>query len=124
MNEHSPSDVSNIPAWLQLFLASVTGAVVGIATLIRWGFSINTRLQRIENQDLEGIIDGRIAKDRHDHLYPMMQTRVFSDLEKMEVSYYKLSQDVAVLLERDRLNQRLEQVISALNAQALKPPQT
>lgn len=121
MSEHVPNEMSNLPAWLQLFIASMAGAAAAIAAMVRLGFSFNNRLQRIENQDLDNIIDRRISDDWHNNRAPMLQTRIFVDMEKMEGLIAGLSRDVAVLMERDRLNQRMEQVIAALNAQALKP---
>lgn len=115
------NEVSNIPAWLQLTLAAITGAVVAVGTMIKLVFSFNTRLQRIENQDLERIIDSQIAKDRHENLYPMLQTRVFAELDKQGDTLAHVDKNVAVLLERDRLAQRLEKIIAALNQEAMKP---
>lgn len=124
MTDHGPNDISNLPAWLQLFIASMAGAAAAIAAMVRLGFSFNNRLQRIENQDLPGIINSHISQDWHNNRAPMLQVRIFDDLEKMSDNMAKLSQDVAVLMERDRLNQRMEQVIAALNAQAMKQPPT
>lgn len=124
MTDHGPGEMSNLPAWLQLFIATVTGAAAAVITLVKLGFSFNNRLQRIENQDLDNIIDRRISDDWHNNRAPMLQTRIFADLDKMEILISSLSRDVAVLMERDRLNQRMEQVIAALNAaaSAVKPP--
>lgn len=123
MSEQS-NDMSSIPAWLQLFLATITGVVIGVGALIKWGFSINNRLQRIENQDLDKIIETHLNKDRHDTIYPMMADRIFKPLDKIEDEQRRQGQDIAILLERDRIGQRMEKIISALNAQALKPDQT
>lgn len=109
---------SSIPAWLQLFLATITGGAIAIAGLVRLGFSFNSRLQRIENQDLDKMIDTRISVDRHEHLYPMLQTRVFADLDKMEDELKKQGQNIAVLLERDRIGSSIERLITALNRPA------
>lgn len=122
MSEHGQNEMGNIPTWLQLFLATITGAIVGTSALVRWAFTIDRRMQRIENQDLENIIGKQISDDWHNNRAPMLQTRIFTDIDKMESLINALSRDVATLMERDRLNQRMEQVISALNAQALKPP--
>lgn len=111
--------MSNIPAWLQLTLAALTGAAVSIGTMIKLVFSFNARLQKIENQELDALIDQRIAKDRHDYLYPMLQTRVFEQMEKQSASLVHLDRNVAVLLERDALATRMEKIISALNRDAL-----
>lgn len=114
-----PNEVSNIPGWLQLSLAALIGAVTAIGTMIRLVFAFNTRLQKIENQELDAVIDQRIAKDRHENIYPMLQVRVFAELDKQSDSLAHLDRNVAVLLERDRLAQRMEKIISALNRDAL-----
>jgi len=123
--------VSQWPQWIQLLLAALTGAAIAITTLIRLGFSFNSRLQRIENQDLNQIvdarieewyerrglvrqegIDARIAVDRHNNLYPMMQTRIFGPIDKLEDELKLQGQNIAVLLERDRTTQALQEVLS------------
>lgn len=116
----SNGEASNIPAWLHLVLAGITGAVIAVGTMVKLAFSFNTRLQRIENQDLESIIDRQIALDRHNNLYPMLQTRVYAELDKQGDVLAKIDRDVAVLLERDRLAQRMERIIAALNRDAMK----
>lgn len=124
--------VSQWPQWIQLVLAALSGAVIAVTALIRFGFSINSRLQRIENQDLDKIvdsrieewyerrglvrqegIDARIAVDRHNNLYPMMQTRIFAPLDKLEDELKTQGQNIAILLERDRTSQALQEVLSA-----------
>lgn len=121
MTEPTP-EMNNIPTWLQLFLATITGAIVGTSALVRWAFTIDRRMQRIENQDLTGMIVAILEKERHDKLYPLLHERVFIPLDKIEDAQQKQSIDIATLLERDRIGQRLEKVISALNAQAMKAP--
>lgn len=123
---------SSVPAWLQLFLATLTGGVIAAGTLVKIAFGFNSRLQRIENQDLDQIITEHLEKERHDKLYPMLQDRVYRPMDKLEdevkIAIDKLrdeihimGKDVATLLERDRIGQRLEKIISALNQQAMKP---
>ncbi len=126
------SEPSSIPAWLQLFLATLTGGVIAAGTLVKIAFSFNSRLQRLENQDLDQLIAEHLEKDRHDKIYPMMTDRVFRPMDKLEdelrdsikelsESVHLIGKDVATLLERDRIGQRLEKIISALNQQAMSP---
>lgn len=113
-------DMSNVPAWLQLFLAGLSGAVISIISVVKLWSSFNTRLQKLENHNLIHTIDTQIAVDRHNNLYPMLQTRVFAVLDRMEDENKQIGKDIATLLERDRLDQRMEKVISALNKAAMK----
>lgn len=115
------SEPSAIPAWLQLFLAALTGLVVSAGVVIKAVFSFDKRLQRIENQDLEAMMEAQISDDWHDHRYPMLQTRVFAQLDQIREENSIIRRELAVLLERDRIGQRLEKIISALNQQAMKP---
>lgn len=123
---------SSIPAWLQLFLATLTGGVIAAGTLVKIAFGFNSRLQQVEGLKLDQLIIEHLEKERHDRLYPMLADRVFKPMDKLEdevkVAVDKLrdevhlmSKDVTALLERDRIGQRLEKIISALNQQALKP---
>lgn len=114
------SEPSAIPAWLQLFLATLTGGVIAAGTLVKIAFGFNSRLQRLENQDLGQLIAEHLEKERHDKLYPMMADRVFHPMDKLEDEVRAMSKDVTTLLERDRIGQRLEKIISALNQQAMK----
>lgn len=115
-----PNSFSALPAWLEVSVAAITGGVIAVATMVKLGFNFNSRLQRIENQDLEKIIGEYLERERHDKLYPMLSDRVFRPLDKMEDEMKELSQNMAVLMERDRMGQRMEKLISALNQQALK----
>lgn len=112
---------SSVPAWLQLFLATLIGGVIAAGTLVKIAFGFNSRLQRIENQDLDQIITEHLEKERHDKLYPMMTDRVYRPMDKLEDQMTAMGKDIATLLERDRTGQRLEKIISALNRQAMKP---
>lgn len=116
----NPESSSSIPAWLQLFLAALTGLIVSAGVVVKLVFSFDKRLQRIENQDLEALMKAHIADDWHDNRYPMLQTRVFAALDQIRDENGIIRRELAILLERDRIGQRLEKIISALNQQAMK----
>ena len=115
------NETTSIPAWLQLFLASLTGLVASAVVLVKLVFSFDKRLQRIENQDLEALMKAHIADDWHNNRYPMLQTRIFAALDELEAENKEIGRQMAVLIDRDRLGQRLEKIISALNVVASKP---
>lgn len=116
-----PNSLSSLPAWVEVTIAALSGAAIAVATMVKLGFSFNSRLQEIENQDLEKIIGVQLEKERHDKLYPMLADRVFRPLDKMEDELKVLAQNVAILIERDSMSQRIEKLISTLNQRSMNP---
>lgn len=112
----------NWPAWVQVFIATVTGAFVGAGVIIRLAFSFNNRLQRIENQDLNSIIDARISRDWHENRTPMMQVQVFATLDKIEDELKHQGQNIAILLERDRVTTAIEKAMSTMTSRPQSGP--
>lgn len=105
----------NWPAWVQVFIAAVAGAFTGAGLIIRLAFSFNNRLQRIENQDLNSLIDARISRDWHENRTPMMQVQVFGALDKIEDELKHQGQNIAILLERDRVTTAIEKAMAAMS---------
>lgn len=114
--------VNNLPQWINVILGLVSGLVVATGFMIRIIWSLHTRIQRIENQDLNQIIDGRLATDRHDNVYPMITDRVIRPMEKIEDEVKLQGQNIAVLLERDRTGAALERLATALSLGAHSAP--
>lgn len=131
-----------LPQWVSIALASLSGAVIATATLIRLAFTFNNRLQRIENQDLNQIIDARIAadwddrrmmllssliaagvsKDWHDVRGPWLQVTVLAPLDKISDEIKQQGQNIAVLLERDRTAQALERIADSIKSRGREDP--
>lgn len=106
----------------------VSGLVVATGFLVRMMWGLHTRLQRIENQGLDQIIsahlvdsanlprliDARLAQERHDNLYPMLQARVYGPIDEIEDELKTQGQNIAVLLERDRTGSAIERLASSI----------
>lgn len=113
--------INSLSAWLEVVIAGVSGGALAVATIVKLGFNFNSRLQRIENQDLEQIINGHISDDWHNNRAPTLHNQVYVELDKLKDTVNELRRDVAVLIDRDRTAQRLEKIIAALNQNALSP---
>lgn len=120
-----------VTEWLQLGLAVVSGVVISAVAMLRTAYTfdrriaielaaIDRRLQRIENQNLEQIIGDQMGKERHDVLYPMLQRQCFDPIDKIEEELKKQGQNIAVLLERDRIGSGLQQLATTITNVANK----
>lgn len=121
--------VSNLPQWINVILGLVSGLVVATAFMIRIIWSLHDRIRKLESRDLDQIIDarltvsanlvqiidGRLATDRHDNIYPMMQDRIYRPMDKIEDEQKLQGQNIAVLLERDRIGTALERLANAFS---------
>lgn len=128
--------MNSLPQWINVILGLVSGLVVATGFMIRIIWSLHTRIQKMENQDLNQIIDsrlatspslvqiidGRLATDRHDNVYPMITDRVIRPMEKIEDEVKMQGQNIAVLLERDRTGAALERLATALSLGAHPAP--
>jgi|SRR5215831_1623324 len=110
------------PAWLQLLLAGITGAVLGTGTIIKLAFNFNTRLQRLENQDLNSIIDARISADWHANRAPVLQSQLYIPMDKMEDELKRQGQNIAVLLDRNNTASAIEKAIATAMAHRFEGP--
>lgn len=116
MSTSQVDGVNSLPSWLNLLLAAFSGSVIATGIFVRWMWTLSDRIQRIENQDLDKIIDTRISADRHDNLYPMLQVRIFGPLDKIEDEQKMQGQNIAVLLERDRTGAAMEKIVASLTS--------
>lgn len=120
--------------WVSVSWGIVVGAIAAASALIRLAFTFNNRLQRIENQDLNQIMDARISqdwddrrnallvsliaagisKDWHDTRGPWLQLTVLNPLDKIDDELKRQGQNIAVLLERDRTSNALEKIADSI----------
>lgn len=98
----SDANDGNLPQWLSVMLGAVIGLFTGTGILVKLVFSFNSRLQLLEAKDVGAIVRKELEHERHNVLYPMLQTRVYAALDKIEEEVKVQGQNVAILLERDR----------------------
>ncbi len=53
--------------------------------------------------------------DRHDNIYPMIQVQVIKPFEKIEDEVKNQGQNIAILLDRDRIEKGLSEVVSTVH---------
>jgi hypothetical protein len=76
--------MSEIPQWLQLALAVMTGLITASAFSIRSLWKMSDRIMDLEAKVGSTSVGEQIAKDRHDVIYPMVQAQFVLPLDRIE----------------------------------------
>lgn len=108
------SIMENIPDWLQLILAAVSGMVTAAGFSIRGLWKLSDRIRDLEALVGKTAVAEQIAKDRHDVIYPMVQAQFVLPLDRLEEEVKKQGQNIAILLDRNRLDTRLGEINAML----------
>lgn len=107
--------MGDIPQWLQLALAVMTGVITASAFSIRSLWKMSDRIRDLEGKVGSVSVTEQIAKDRHDVIYPMVQAQFVLPLDRIEEEVKKQGQNIAILLDRDQTNHRLTELINTLS---------
>lgn len=101
-----------LPQWVNVFIAGISGLVISAGVMVRMVFTLNSRLQAVEtaakHEAVQSVVRVELEEERHNVLYPMLQTRVYAALDKLEEELKMQGQNIAVLLERDRAAAAME----------------
>jgi len=108
--------MGEIPQWLQLALAVITGIVMASAFSIRSLWRLSDRIMELEAKVGSTSVPEQIAKDRHDVIYPMVQAQFVLPLDRIEDEVKKQGQNIAILLDRDQINHRMTELINLVTA--------
>lgn len=103
------------PEWIQLAITALTSAIVASGFFIRSFWNLSLRVEALEIKVGAKSISQQISDDRHDNLYPMLQIRVFAPIDKIEDEVKHQGQNIAILLDRDRVSEGLKEVIATIH---------
>lgn len=107
--------MADIPQWLQLVLATLIGIISASAFSIRGLWRMSDRIRDLESKVGSTTVAEQIAKDRHDVIYPMVQAQFVLPLDRLEGEVKAQGQNIAILLDRDRLDHKMAEIIAAIN---------
>lgn len=103
------------PTWLNLLIATLLGVIGGVGVCVKWMWTISDRILTLEKQMGPESVQEQLRKDRHDNIYPMIQVQVFAPLDKIEAEQKAQGQNIAILLDRDRIEKGLGEVVSTVH---------
>lgn len=103
------------PAWLNLFLAALSGLIIGVGACVKWLWTLSDRVLSLEKQMGIHSVAEQLRMDRHDNIYPMIQVQVLVPFEKMEDEVKHQGQNIAILLDRDRIEKGLSEVVNTVH---------
>lgn len=103
--------MEGLPQWLSLLIAAISGATFGIGACLRWMWGISDRVLHLEAKVGENSVKESLLRDRHDHVYPMIQERIILPLDILEQRTNQHDSSLAVLMDRDRLETKFNQML-------------
>jgi hypothetical protein len=103
------------PQWLNLLLATASGLTIGVGACVKWMWSLSDRMLTLENKVGLTSVAEQLRMDRHDNVYPMMQARIIEPLEKLEEEVKHQGQNIAILLDRDRIEKGLADAVNTMH---------
>lgn len=107
--------MGELPQWLTVLLAVLSGVIIGAGACVRWMWTISDRILTLEKQMGPDTVAEQLRKDRHDNIYPMLQVQVFAELDKQADEQKRQGQNIAILLDRDRIERGLSEVVSTVH---------
>lgn len=99
------------PEWLNLFLATLSGVIIGAGTCVRWMWTMSDRVLTLEAKVGEHSVLENLRRDRHEHVYPMIQERIILPLDMLEAEIKLHDRSIAILLERTRIEDMVNRLI-------------
>lgn len=139
---------ADLTQWLSIALAAVTGVLVGVGGIFKIAWTMRGKQAELEKEiaklradceaknqsvvasvvnlrmEIIGLIDQKLAQDRHDNLYPMMQREFVAPLDKLEEEQKRQGQNIAILLERDKIGRQMSEVVSTVHAAVAQMPKS
>lgn len=103
--------MDGLPQWLSLLLAAASGATFGVGACVRWMWHSSDRILSLEAKVGVISVQESLKLDRHDHVYPMIQERIILPLDTLEARVNQHDSSLAVLMDRDRLMDKIEQIV-------------
>jgi hypothetical protein len=117
-NDHP---VGEWPTWLNLFLAALSGLIIGVGACVRWLWTLSDRVLSLEIKVGSTSVSDQLRIDRHDNIYPMIQVQVLQPFDKLEDELKRQGQNIAILLDRDRIEKGLSDIVSTVHRIAERP---
>ena len=108
--------MADIPQWLQLILAALVGIASASAFSVRGLWRMSDRIRDLEAKVGPQSVAEAVAKDRHDVIYPMVQAQFVTPLDRMEDEVKKQGQNIAILMDRDRLDHKLAEIMAVISS--------
>lgn len=105
--------VGEWPQWLSLLVATLSGVTIGAGACLKWMWGISDRVLSLEAKVGETSVAESLKTDRHDHVYPMIQERIILPLDILEVKVNQHDSSLAVLMDRDRIEEKLGRILKA-----------
>ena len=110
------------PDWIQ----AITYVVASIGGVLFGGFAVISRLQsrldKIEGRmdlmaiELSAMMDKKLAEDRHDNIYPTIDRVANIPIHALEDETKKQGQNIAILMDRDRIERQMQEVVAQVRA--------
>lgn len=96
-------------------LGALSGVIFGVGACVKWMWGLSDRVLSLEKQMGADSVQEQLRRDRHDNLYPLLQVQVFAELDKIEIEQKAQGQNIAILLDRDRIEKGLGEVVSTVH---------